>query len=77
MLGFMQSNFTSGDYYPLIPWIFAFLLGTSLTKYITNNKMPKKFYSTRLRSFEFLGRNTLIIYLVHQPIFIAVLTLLI
>lgn len=76
MFGFMQHGFSSSDYYPLLPWLFAFLLGTSLAKFIIKNKLPIKFYTIRLNPFELIGRHTLIIYLLHQPIFIAVLTLI-
>lgn len=67
-LGFPDANFTSADYFPLIPWIFLFFAGTVLGKPIREHRLPEKFYTARVPVLAAAGRNTLLIYLLHQPV---------
>ncbi len=76
MLGFPDANFTSADYFPMLPWIFMFFLGTYLGKFIKDGKFPKWFYTLKIPFLPFAGRNTLVIYVVHQPIVYGFYTLL-
>jgi uncharacterized membrane protein len=76
-LGFIPAGFYSVDYFPLIPWFSFFLLG------VAAGKALYPLYTRRFRlhrfnagALSFIGRNTLAIYLVHQPVFIAILSLL-
>lgn len=80
-LGFTPSTFYTVDYYPLLPWFGVVLLGI----YVGNSLYPdykRKYILSDLsvfipiRFFSFLGRNSLIIYLIHQPILIGIVTLL-
>jgi uncharacterized membrane protein len=75
-LGVTPAVFSSMDYYPLIPWLGVFLLGL-LT--------GRRFYARRISLFPlwkganritWLGRHSLIIYLVHQPVLLAALDIL-
>ncbi len=75
-LGFPPSNFSSADYFPVLPWIFLFLTGFFLSGIVKNLKSKPKFLYFRLPLFEWIGRRALIIYLAHQPILYG-LTLLI
>jgi uncharacterized membrane protein len=72
-LGFLSPDFRSSDYFPLIPYFFIFLAGTSLAEPIIKGRFPKFFYKSRIRPIEFIGRHSLILYLIHQPLFIAVI----
>ncbi len=72
-LGFYTENFRSADYSPLLPWTFLFLIGTILGRY--TEKIPESLAKMHIRPLAFVGRHTLIIYLLHQPIIIGVLTL--
>lgn len=74
-LGFPDSNFFSADYFPLIPWFFMFLIGTVVGVPIKAGKLPEKFYTARISFLPTAGRNTLIIYVVHQPVIYGLLTL--
>ncbi len=76
MLGWPYDGFVSFDYFPLFPWIFIFLLGTYLGGIIRENKMPNWFYTAKMPVFPAIGRHSLIIYIVHQPI-LYVITMLI
>ncbi|MBO6230209.1 MAG: DUF1624 domain-containing protein [Ruminiclostridium sp.] len=74
-LGFVSSGFYSADYFPLIPYLFLFLAGSSLGVYFRSNRAPKGFYMTRFSGMSFLGRHGLWIYMLHQPVLILILDL--
>ena len=74
-LSFPHSKFYSSDYYPLIPWIFLFLAGAfllSALRYI----LPKFCYKLHVPALAAIGRHTLMIYLLHQPVIYGVLYLI-
>jgi uncharacterized membrane protein len=75
-LGFPDANFFSADYFPIIPWLFLFLFGTVIGIPIKERKLPEKFYTAKIPFLAAAGRNTLIIYVVHQPIIYGLLYLL-
>lgn len=76
LFGLPGPTFASADYFPLIPWIFLFLLGTLIGIPIRDGKFPEGFYTRRVPFFAFVGRHTLLIYVAHQPIVYGVLCLL-
>ncbi len=62
-----------GDYMPLFPWIGVFLLGAVVgrTCYSSKETLFKNapaIVHKISKPFEFMGRHSLIIYLVHQPL---------
>lgn len=67
-LGIHAPDFYSSDYYPLLPWIFMFLLGTWAGTYVKEGRLPDWFYDTKVKFLPKVGSYGLIIYLVHQPI---------
>jgi len=79
-LGFRPENYYTVDYVPLLPWFGVFLIGM----FLGNALYPQGKRRFRLpdsggRLFaplQLLGRNSLLIYLLHQPILIALLWLL-
>lgn len=75
-LGFRPEGWSSADYFPLIPWLFIYLLGILIGAYITEKRFPERFYTQRVPFFATIGRNTLLIYVLHQPV-LYILTLLI
>jgi len=75
-LGLVSDNFTSSDYYPLIPWIFAFLFGTYLAKPLIEGRVPQWISSLRIPIVNFCGRNTLLIFLIHQPLLLGLFWLI-
>lgn len=68
ILGWRGDNFISYDYFPLLPWIFVFLFGTCIGRYITANKFPDWFYKAKIPVLPFVGRHALVIYILHQPV---------
>lgn len=68
IFGFRNKDFVSYDYFPLFPWLFVFLAGTAIGFYIKEGKFPRLFYSVRVPVLSAIGRYSLIIYVVHQPL---------
>ena len=80
-LGLRPEGFFSVDYVPVLPWFGVFLIGLFLgsTLYPEGKRgfRIRDFSSSRLIApLSFLGRNSLKIYLVHQPVLILLLWLL-
>jgi len=72
-LGLPHASFTSADYFPLLPWIFAYWLGYFCWQ-MTDEKLREKYFFSQLSTFTFMGRHSLLLYLLHQPIIFAVLS---
>ena len=71
ILGWPQPDFYSYDYFPFLPWIFVFLLGTWAGIYIRDRKLPNWFYEIKPPIFPAIGRRSLLIYILHQPVLYA------
>lgn len=72
-LGFPSATFYSSDYFPLIPWLFLFLAGSYLGVYFKNGSAPRFAYESHCKPLAAVGRRTIWIYLLHQPIIFGVL----
>lgn len=68
MFGWITPDFYSSDYFPLLPWSFVFLFGTWLGRYIKEGKFPRWFYETKVPRLAAVGRHSLVIYVLHQPV---------
>lgn len=75
-LGFPGPSFASGDYYPPIPYSLLFLAGSTLGLYMKLHGVPPILNKMRNVPLEWIGRHALEIYVVHQPIVLALLTLI-
>lgn len=77
-LGFRPMEYDYVDYFPLLPWFGVVLIGI-LAGHSLYPKYKRKFNLTDLsehtlmKPFCFIGRHSLFIYLVHQPVLIAIL----
>lgn len=71
-LGLTYEGFTSSDYFPLFPQLGYFLIGATIGKTAYREKrtfLPGAFQQTPVaRFFCWCGRQSLFIYLLHQPI---------
>lgn len=77
LLGFPQKGFSSSDYFPLIPWFFLYLTGFFLYRIVSRHENWKRFVKKpEIPVLAFLGRHSLIVYMLHQPVVYAVLGLL-
>lgn len=72
-LGFVPHNFFSADYFALFPWFFCFIAGSGFGRLVQENKVPKFFYQLHSKFLAFIGRNTIYVYILHQPIIYGVL----
>lgn len=74
-LGFPGKEFTSSDYFSLFPWYFLFLTGFFFCRLRPPIKSERllKWGNTGLAA---LGRRSLTVYLLHQPVILALLYLL-
>lgn len=80
-LGFVPDSFFTLDYFPILPWFGVVLIGIFFgnTLYKNNTRIfvlkeTPDFIGTRLLCF--LGRHSLVIYLLHQLIIVGILYLL-
>ena len=74
LMGFPFRGFVSGDYFPIMPWIFLFLAGFYFCLMIKDKEKIQKILSKDVRVLSFLGRHSLLIYMLHQVVlYIAVL----
>jgi uncharacterized membrane protein len=64
------------DYWPLFPWFGVILLGSAAGTLLKAARAKLARSPAPLRPLVFLGRNSLTVYFVHQPVLIAALVLL-
>jgi uncharacterized membrane protein len=64
---------SGSDYFPLFPWIFLFLGGSFLGREFLANRMPGFFYRNHIHFFARIGRHTIVIYMLHQPVLYGLL----
>ena len=80
-IGFNNEVPNSNDFYPLFPWVTFYLFGlwafqpfiAYLGKYTKDNNTNLPNDNSVIRFLEFLGRNSLLVYILHQPIFFSLL----
>jgi uncharacterized membrane protein len=80
-LGLVPRHFYSVDYFPLFPWFGVVLVGIFLgnllyPKGVRRVRLPDISARTPAKQICILGRNSLLIYLLHQPILIISMQLL-
>ncbi|MCQ3980002.1 MAG: DUF1624 domain-containing protein, partial [Anaerolineae bacterium] len=77
-LGVKQAGVYMVDYYPILPWYGLALLGifagyTFYPEGIRRFTLPDLSSLPAIRGLRFLGRHSLLIYALHQPILIGLL----
>lgn len=75
-LGFMPNNFSTFDYFPLLPWIGLLMLGIYFGGQVAQKTSKFTLKNIFGRMFTFLGKHSLTIYLLHQPLLILLLFIL-
>lgn len=73
--GITPPTFTTIDYYPMIPWLGVFIIGMAAGR-IYIHPRPLLPQPRGVSGLCWLGRHSLIIYMLHQPVMLAVLFLL-
>jgi uncharacterized membrane protein len=74
--GIHSPDYSSFDYFPLIPWFGIFLIGAALGKSVyvpRQSLLPWRLPQTFVNA---AGRHSLLIYIFHQPVILAVLYVL-
>lgn len=74
-LGFPFRRFFSTDYFSLLPWYFLFLTGYFVYQFLQERELLQKLPDVHIAPLEWLGKHSLILYMLHQPIVYGVLTL--
>ncbi|CQR72885.1 Acyltransferase family protein [Sporomusa ovata DSM 2662] len=78
-LGITPTGFASLDYYPLLPWLGVVLYGMAAGKLLYPARQPlwpSAATCVPIHTLSWLGRQSLLIYLVHQPVILVVLSFL-
>ena len=75
-LGFPDAGFRSSDYFPMLPWVFLFLCGFELHRIVMPRPALRRLLRTRVPLLSAVGRRTLLVYMLHQPIIYGVVWLL-
>jgi len=80
-LGFFPEQFYTVDYFPLLPWFGVFLAGIFFGKrlypgYRRAFCLPDFSGFPPVRVFAYLGRHSLVTYLLHQPLLLVLLAAL-
>lgn len=74
-LGFPMPGFFSSDYFSFIPWFFLYLCGYFLYDILISRESIRSFLGRRAGMLEWLGRHSLLIYMLHQPVLMAIFEL--
>lgn len=76
-VGLPGPGFASGDYYPIIPFTLMYLTGTAMGRHWKAQGYPEVLTRLSCAPLEWVGRHALPIYLLHQPLIVAVLELVV
>ena len=76
--GFTCRNFFSTDYFSLIPWWFLFRAGVCLNRLLqaAGNAFDHPAFHLELPVLNLMGRHSLLIYMLHQPVLYILVSLL-
>lgn len=70
-LGFQYPDFYSSDYFPILPWMLLYLVGFYLFRLVEGRPLWQCIGQTEVPVLTALGRRSLVIYLLHQPVCFA------
>lgn len=75
-LGFPYAGFVSGDYFPMLPWMFLYLCGFYFNRIFAEQTAWHKFARCKLPCLSALGTKSIWIYMLHQPIIMLICVLI-
>ncbi len=76
VVGLPSPDFRSSDYFPLLPWGLLFLTGGSLGRLLTSGADISPLRRVRVPILGWIGRHSLAVYLLHQPLLYGVAMLI-
>ena len=74
-LGLPGPGFSSGDYYPLLPYLALYLAGAALGTRWSRKGYPEWAYRAHVAPLNFVGRHALLVYIAHQPVILGICVL--
>ena len=74
-LGIQYDGFISVDYYPLVPYLAAYIAGIIAYKIYYYRKQSLFSFSLEHKFITAISRNSLWIYLLHQPVLLGAVML--
>ena len=76
--GFTDTRFYSADYFSVLPWIFLFLVGFFLYGIMEKYDLLQRIaeWKSMGKLWNKMGRQSLVIYMIHQPLVYGVLSIL-
>lgn len=72
-LGLPGPHFTSGDYYPVLPYFFMYLAGAAALPTVTSTRWFEHIKAYNNAFLSAVGKHALSIYILHQAAILAVL----
>ena len=75
-LGLMGPGFYSADYFPLLPWMFLFWTGMYAWRGLAARWGGRLPHCGQVPGLAWLGRHSLPVYMLHQPVLLAAIWLL-
>lgn len=72
--GLPEKGFFSADYFGIFPWLFLFVTGYFVYRIFEKNQWLNVLNVGKVKPLEMLGKNSLLVYMVHQPLIYGVLT---
>lgn len=72
-LGFPNAEFMSVDYFPVLPWLFIYGAGFYLCGILNYFGITKRLTKPSNTFLNYIGKHTLPIYMVHQPLIYVIL----
>lgn len=75
-VGLRTADYFALDHYPLLPWIGVVFIGVYIGQKLVEKKLtnPHDFFSHPV--LVWLGKKSLMIYLIHQPLLVALILLI-
>ena len=67
-LGFPAAGFQFSDYFPIFPWFFLYVCGYFLGRLVQGQSLWERIATIRLPFLVTIGKKSLLIYFVHQPL---------
>ncbi len=74
-VGLPSPGFWSTDYFPLLPWFFLYCAGYFSWGLLSGSPRAKELLGASVPPLGFLGRHSLLLYLLHQPALMGVFAL--
>ncbi|MBQ8822257.1 MAG: DUF1624 domain-containing protein [Lachnospiraceae bacterium] len=67
-IGFPTKGFYSSDYFSILPWFFLYVTGYYLGRILENTKGFLRICNVKIPVLDIIGRKSIWIYLLHQPL---------